>query len=120
PAAKKFLRQIKDTFERHDYLKALYHDVLWADPRQQSPKWSEDEGIVVNRKSTPKEATIEAGGLIDGMPTGAHYKLRVYDDLVTEKSVTHELSFEVALDGLADTYDKLAEGAERRNVPQHT
>jgi len=58
PAAKKFLRQIKDTFERHGYLKTLYHDVLWADPRQQSPKWSEDEGITVNRTTTPREATI--------------------------------------------------------------
>jgi hypothetical protein len=88
PAAKKFMRQIKQTFEDHEYLKLLYHDVLWDHPRQDAPKWSEDEGIVVRRRGSQKESTVEAWGLIDGMPTGAHFKLRVYDDLVTEKSVT--------------------------------
>jgi hypothetical protein len=36
--------------------------VLWADPVKESPKWSEDEGIVVKRKGNPKEATVEAWG----------------------------------------------------------
>src|ERR1043166_957371 len=88
PAAKKFMRQIKQTFEDHEYLKLLYHDVLWDKPRQDAPKWSEDEGIVVRRRGQQKESTVEAWGLIDGMPTGAHFRLRVYDALVTEKSVT--------------------------------
>jgi len=63
PASKKFMRQIKQTFEDHDYLKALYHDVLWDKPRQDAPKWSEDEGIVVRRRGTPKESNVEAWSL---------------------------------------------------------
>lgn len=86
--AKGFLRQIKQEFEDNAELKALYSDILWEDPKRQSPKWSEDDGIVVIRKSNPKEASVEAWGLVDGMPTGKHFKLRVYDDVVTEKSVT--------------------------------
>ena len=88
PIAKAFLRQIKREFEVNDDLKAIYPDVLWADPRKQASKWSEDEGIVVKRKGNPKEATVEAWGLVDGMPTSKHYKLRVYDDTVTRESVT--------------------------------
>lgn len=88
PIAKAFLRQIKREFETNEQLKALFPDILYADPANQSPKWSEDEGITVKRKSNPKEATIEAWGLVDGQPTSKHYRLRIYDDTVTRESVT--------------------------------
>ena len=86
--AKGFLRQIKEELEGNDELKAIYPEIFWAEPKKQSPKWSEDDGIVVRRRSNPKESTVEAWGLVDGMPTGKHFKLRVYDDVVTEKTVT--------------------------------
>jgi hypothetical protein len=86
--AKEFLRQVKVDFEGNELLKACYADVLYAEPKRQAPKWSEDMGLVVKRKGNPKEATIEAHGLVDGMPTGSHFRLRVYDDVVTDKSVT--------------------------------
>ncbi len=88
PIAKAFLRQIKQEFERNETLKAWFPDILYSDPRAQSPKWSEDEGIVVKRTSNPKEATVEAWGVVDGQPTSKHYKLMVYDDTVTRESVT--------------------------------
>ena len=31
--------------------------------------WSLDGGLVVKRKSNPKEATVEAWGLVDSQPT---------------------------------------------------
>lgn len=86
PAAKKFLRQIKIEFEDNDELKKLFPDVLYAEPKKEAPKWSEDDGLVVKRKSNPREATLEASGLVDGQPTGMHYLLRVYDDVVTLES----------------------------------
>lgn len=49
---------------------------------------SEDDGIVCKRKGLPKEMTVEAWGLVDGMPTGRHWRLMVYDDMVTKDSVT--------------------------------
>lgn len=87
PNANKFLGQIKQEFETNELLKEVYADVLYARPDMHSPKWSLDKGITVKRKGNPKEATLEASGLVDGMPTGAHYLLRVYDDVVTKESV---------------------------------
>jgi hypothetical protein len=88
PIAKAFLGQIKREFEDNIYLKALYSDVLWEEPHKQAPKWSEDGGLIVRRQGNPKEATVEAWGLVDGQPTGRHFRLRVYDDVVTRESVT--------------------------------
>jgi hypothetical protein len=86
--AKAFLQQIKREFESNQVLKNLFPEVLWQTPGREAPSWSIDGGIVVRRKSNPKEPTVMASGLVDGMPTGAHFKLRVYDDVVTEDSVT--------------------------------
>lgn len=88
PIAKGFLRQIKREFELNEHLKALFPEVLYENPRKESPKWSEDDGIVVRRATNPKEATVEAWGLVDGQPTSKHYALMIYDDVVTRESVT--------------------------------
>jgi len=86
PIAKSFMRVIKREFETNEVLKECFSDILWSDPQKQSPKWSEDDGIIVKRKGNPPEATVEACGLVDGMPTGRHFQLRVYDDVVTSES----------------------------------
>ena len=86
PAAKDFLRQIKVEFENNQELKQLFPDILHENPKRDAQKWSEDDGLIVKRKSNPREATIEATGLVDGQPTGKHYVLRVYDDVVTLES----------------------------------
>lgn len=88
PVARKFWRQIRDELETNDDLKRVYSDVLWADPRKDSPRWAEDSGLVVKRTTNPKEATLEAHGLVDGQPTGGHWRIRIYDDVVVPESVT--------------------------------
>lgn len=88
PIAKGFLRQIKTELETNVLLRHLFAEVLYREPRKESPKWSEDDGLLVKRKSNRNESTVEAWGLVDGQPTGKHYTIRVYDDVVTEKSVS--------------------------------
>jgi len=79
------MEQIKNELETNVVLKELFDDVLHQNPQAQSQHWSLDGGIVVQRRGNPKEATLEAYGLVDGMPTGGHWLLRVYDDVITER-----------------------------------
>lgn len=88
PIAKGFLRQIKREFEGNDTLKSLFPDVCYENPSKEAPKWSEDDGLVLKRKSNPKESTIEAWGLVDGQPTSKHFFVRIYDDVVSQGAVT--------------------------------
>ncbi|MCF7791204.1 MAG: hypothetical protein K9M56_04315 [Victivallales bacterium] len=88
PIAKAFLDQIKREFERNHYLQNLFPEILYSNPQSESPKWTLDTGIIVKRKGNPKEATVEAHGLVDGQPTSRHFQLLVYDDVVTRESVT--------------------------------
>ena len=89
PIAKGFLNQIKREFEGNAELKGLFPEVLWRNPEREAPKWSENDGIIVKRKGNPREATLEAWGLVDGQPTSKHFGVRIYDDIITEDSVTN-------------------------------
>jgi len=86
--ARGFLRQIKYELEINERLKYLFPDILYANPKKEAPNWSEENGITVKRASNPKEATVEGWGLVDGQPTSKHFKLLIYDDVVTRESVT--------------------------------
>lgn len=88
PIAKAFLRQIMRELEANKTLHAAFPDILWGEDVRQAPKWSEDDGIIVRRKSNPNEATVEAWGLVDGQPTSKHFKVLLYDDVVVAGSVT--------------------------------
>jgi len=110
PIAKGFLRQIKRELESNKKLYNFFPDILWDSASKESPKWSEDDGIIVKRKSNPAAATVEAWGLVDGQPVSKHFSLCVYDDVVTKESVTTpemiakvnqawELSLNLGVDG---------------------
>lgn len=86
--ARKFLRQIKFELESNVTLQRAFPDILFANPKKEAQRWAEDTGLIVKRKSNPKEATLESWGLVDGQPTSAHFMLRIYDDVVTRESVT--------------------------------
>lgn len=88
PLAKQFLRLIKTEFETNDELKDLFPEVLWRSPKRESPKWSENEGITVKRKTNRKESTVEAWGLIDGQPTSKRFTVLHYDDIISRESTS--------------------------------
>lgn len=88
PIAKAFLRQIMRELEENETLHAAFPDVLYGRDVRSAQKWSEDDGIIVKRKSNPNEATVEAWGLVDGQPTSKHFKVLHYDDVVVAGSVT--------------------------------
>jgi len=86
--AKSFLRRIKECLETNTKLLNAFPDIFFANPSKDSPKWSENDGLFVRRDRVYNEASVEAWGLVDSMPTGKHYTIRVYDDIVTENSIT--------------------------------
>ena len=86
PLAKKFLFEIKETFNNSSFLNKCFPDVLWGVGRaaKEAPLWALDEGIIVRRKTNMPEPTVSAWGLTEGMPIGMHFDRRVYDDISTE------------------------------------
>ena len=103
PIAKAFLRQIMRELEENKTLHAAFPDVLWDDVRQ-APKWSEDDGIIVKRKSNPNEATIEAWGLVDGQPVSKHFRVLLYDDIVVQGSVSTPEMIAKTMSRLEESY----------------
>ncbi len=101
PVANKFLNHIKRELQFNEELQHTYPDILWEKAHKDAPLWSLEKGITVKRKSNPLNATIEASGLVDSMPTGSHYLLRVYDDVVTLKSVSTPEQVEKTTDAYA-------------------
>jgi hypothetical protein len=89
--AHRFVDQIKQEFEDNAKLIRLYPDVLWRDPkeRKQARSWSVGDGITVKRQGNPREATVEGHCVIEALPTGKHFPLLVYDDVINETNVTN-------------------------------
>jgi hypothetical protein len=87
--ARPFLQQIKDELEGNEALKKTYADALYQNPRVESSMWSLDNGLIIRRQGNFREATFEAHGLIDALPTGKHFPFLFYDDIITERNVTN-------------------------------
>ena len=83
--SKQFVKQIQRALEDRR-LYDLFPDILHEKPPQRF--WSAQDGLVVKRNGNPKEPTVQAAGLVEGQPTGVHYQLRIYDDIVTAESVS--------------------------------
>lgn len=116
PIAKGFLDQIKRELETNQFLKDLFPNVLYQQPAKESPKWSIDQGIIVKRTTNPKEATVEAWGLVDGQPTSKHFSRLVYDDVVTRESVTTPDQIKKVTDAWALSLNLGAQGGKTRTI----
>jgi phage terminase large subunit-like protein len=86
--ASEFVRQIKTELQSNQILIGLFPDVLYDNAERDAPRWSVQNGLTVKRKSNPKEATVEGWGLVDGQPTGKHFNVLIYDDVVVPESVS--------------------------------
>jgi len=86
--AKSFLSQIKRILETNELLKKVYPDKFYQSPSGQSTSWSELNGINIIRKTTRKEPSVYAFGLIDSQRTGMHSDLLVFDDIIIQESVS--------------------------------
>ena len=116
PIAKAFLEQIKRELEQNTFLKDLFPDVLYKNPQSEAPKWSLDSGLILKRKTNPKEATFEAWGLVDGQPTGKHFDTLTYDDIVTRESVTTPEQIKKVTEALELSYNLGSRGGVRRFI----
>lgn len=116
PIAKAFLEQIKRELELNRFLQDLFPDVLYKNPQSESSKWSLDSGLILKRKTNPKEATFEAHGLVDGQPTGKHFDILTYDDVVTRESVTTPEQIKKVTEALELSYNLGSRGGLRRFI----
>lgn len=89
-AATKFLREIKVQCEQNATLADLWPEIFWRQPEREAV-WSEQGGLFFKRDHVRKEPSVSAWGVVDGQPTGYHFDLMVYDDMVTRESVTAEM-----------------------------
>jgi hypothetical protein len=83
-AADKFLDSIRKLLES-EFMVWCFPDICYAKPHTESPFWGLQTGIRVKRSNQiRKENTVEAFGLVEGMPTGGHWDHLVYDDVETD------------------------------------
>src|SRR5574341_116829 len=81
--AEAFLATIKGHFEKNDFLRALFPEVVPANLNETT--WSAHR-ITVNRDTKRPEPTIDTIG-VGGTVTGAHYDLIVCDDLISREAM---------------------------------
>jgi len=113
--AQDFLKQIKQEFENNETLKRVFSDILYEDPENQSEQWGIEKGIRVRRKSIRREETVEAWGLFS-LPTGKHFGILIFDDVVTEKSVTNHDQLSKAFAQLRSALLLGSHGGRRRMI----
>lgn len=113
PQAKAFLRALMRELENNRTLHAAFPDVLVGTDVRQYAKFSEDDGVLLKRKSNPAEATVEAFGL-EALPVGRHFQGLIYDDIVVPASVTTSEQIAKTLENLQHSYNLGKAGGWRR------
>ena len=90
------MRRIKSTLEHNVLLQRAFPDIFFERPQSKAEKWSEEVGLYVKRKRVYQEATFEAWGLVDFLPTGKHFTDLIYDDIVDSRNVSTQAQTEKA------------------------
>ncbi len=119
PIAKAFLRTLMREIEGNLMLHRAFPDIFHGKDVRAYAKFSEDDGVVVKRKRNPNESTIEAWGLVDGMPVSKHFKILLYDDIVVQGSVTTPDMIQKTSDALALSYNLGKVGGSKRAAGTH-
>jgi predicted phage terminase large subunit-like protein len=104
PIAKAFLRLLMREIEGNRALHEAFPDIFETDVKQY-PKFSEDDGVIVKRKTNPNEATLEAWGLVDGQPVSKHFKILMYDDIVVQAGVSTPEMIQKVMTALEQSYN---------------
>jgi phage terminase large subunit-like protein len=90
------MRRIKTTLETNELLLHAFPERFYERPMVQAEKWSEEVGLFCRRKKVYTEASIEANGLVDYLPTGRHYTKLIYDDVIDARNVGTQAQIEKA------------------------
>ena len=114
-AAIDIVKAIKTELESNELLKELYPDVLYDNPETQSPRWSDERGLIVKRKSNKREATIEGTGL-DTQLTGRHFDILCYDDIVSVNNVTSNEVIQNTTNALLTSFNLVSRNGRKRFI----
>lgn len=115
-AALDFFHVIKNLFEKSTLLHRCFPDIFYANPLTEADAWSDEFGLTVKRKGNYAEATVEAWGLLDGMPTRKHVTKRVYDDCVTPDTVGTPEQIQKTEDRFAVSENLGTDGGRKRVI----
>lgn len=101
--AERFLRAIRQQFEKNKMLRGLYSDVIPKDTRK--VRWNDQELELV-RKSNSPEPTFDTAGMTSAF-TSRHYTLIIDDDPISEEAVKSEKVMKDAINRLSTIPDLL-------------
>jgi hypothetical protein len=108
-AAAAFLDSIRKILEL-PIMKWAFPDICW-DNTNDATSWSLQGGIRVKRKNTVRrEHTVQAFGLVEGMPTGGHWDHLIFDDVETDDMAQNPDQLELCFEKLQMAYNLGREG----------
>lgn len=101
--AERFLRGIRQQFEKNKVLRGIYSDVIPKDIRK--VRWNDQE-LELKRNSTNPEPTIDTSGMTSAY-TSRHYTHIIDDDPISEEAVKSEKVMHDAITRLTTIPDLL-------------
>lgn len=91
-------------------MKWAFPDICWQNTNE-STSWSLQGGIRVKRQNTVRpEHTVQAFGLVEGMPTGGHWDHLIFDDVETDDMAQSPDQLELCFNKLQMAYNLGREG----------